>query len=657
MKAVRGFAGAAVLALAFGCQVGSADAERDGAFVHQGAGSSSSWFNDEPNAQPSRSSDGFFFKLFRPKKNRSFDGGFFFQPRRHAAPRQAVEVEPPPAIEKISVYQPERLVSLSLTALSESAPSEPLAAAIYGELLSPDSTIKVTAAQKAALVAFYRNNGFKPLWTAHDGITARGKDVLAFLARSGEDGMEPQDYLPPVLGSFADAASLPADPRHLARLDLGLSAAALSYARDASGGRLIPDRLTSYDDITPEPVELNQAVKIIAWTPYPVAYLKRLQPSHPAYAAFKAALKDVRRQLGDNSENSGNDTIAEGKRVKPGQADERIPLVRKELQRLGFLEKRGGGKPTAAMASLAATTTVGSADDTLDPGFAKALKSFQKAAEIKISGNLDAATVSALNNRSLRHDLDRLIYNMERVRWLPKDLGTRHVLVNQAAFELKVMDHGRETWRTRIIVGKPDTQTFAFHDEIEMVVFNPSWGVPQSIIKNEMLPLLRKNPSYLDREGYRVITKSGQIVHSSQVNWWAVGGKVIPYSIQQPPSDDNALGEIKFLFPNKHDIYMHDTPTKPLFSKSVRAYSHGCVRVENPRVFGEMLLGWSPDEIAAKIDSGVSETVKLPRKVPVHLTYFTAWPDSDGKIVFYNDVYGRDQRMERAFSATEVASR
>src|SRR4029079_12667926 len=213
------------------------------------------------------------------------------------------------------------------------------------------------------------------------------------------------------------------------------------------------------------------------------------------------------------------------------------------------------------------------------------------------------------------------------------------VRVNQAAYELRVMDGGNEIWRTKVIVGKPNTQTFAFHDEIEMVVFNPSWGVPQSIIKNEMLPNLRRDPSYLDLLGYRVITSSGKIVRSSAIDWWSVGGGVIPLSVQQPPSDDNALGEIKFLFPNKHDIYMHDTPTKPLFEKAARAFSHGCVRVENPRRFGEILLGWTADKIADKIDSGVSETVKLPHKVPVHLTYFTAWPNADGTIAYYDDVY------------------
>jgi L,D-transpeptidase YcbB len=188
------------------------------------------------------------------------------------------------------------------------------------------------------------------------------------------------------------------------------------------------------------------------------------------------------------------------------------------------------------------------------------------------------------------------------------------------------------------------------------VVFNPSWGVPPSIIKNEMLPILRRDPSYLDRLGYRVITKGGQIIRSSAVNWSAYD-KGVPYSIEQPPSGDNALGEVKFLFPNSHSIYFHDTPARSLFDRSSRAFSHGCVRVENPRIFAETLLGLSGEEVARRIDSGRSQSAKVKQDIKVHLTYFTAWPDSTGKIIYYDDVYGRDERMESAFSATAVATR
>ena len=219
-----------------------------------------------------------------------------------------------------------------------------------------------------------------------------------------------------------------------------------------------------------------------------------------------------------------------------------------------------------------------------------------------------------------------------------------------------VIDSGREVWRTKVIVGKPLTQTVAFHDRMETVVFNPSWGVPPSIIRKEMLPILRRDPSYLDRLGYRVVARSGQIVSSSSVNWSAYS-KGVPYSIQQPPSGDNALGEIKFLFPNSHSIYFHDTPARSLFDRSARAFSHGCVRIENPRIFAEMLLGLSGEAIAKRIDSGRSQSAKVKADIKVHLTYFTAWPDQTGKIVYYDDIYGRDQRMETAISATAVATR
>ncbi|TMJ33840.1 MAG: hypothetical protein E6G87_15180, partial [Alphaproteobacteria bacterium] len=243
-----------------------------------------------------------------------------------------------------------------------------------------------------------------------------------------------------------------------------------------------------------------------------------------------------------------------------------------------------------------------------------------------------------------------------RLRWLPKNLGNRYVFVNQAAYTLQLIDGGREVWRTKVIVGKPNSQTVAFSDKMEKVIFNPSWGVPPSIMKNEMLPRLRRDPGYLDRLGYRVLTPDGKIIHSRSVHWWKYTDKV-PYLVEQPPSDDNAMGEIKFLFPNAHDIYMHDTPTRALFKQPVRALSHGCVRVENPRLFAELLLGLQASEIAALIDSGLSQTNDVTRETSVHLAYFTAWPAEDGRILYFDDIYGRDERMERAFNTMAIASR
>jgi murein L,D-transpeptidase YcbB/YkuD len=333
--------------------------------------------------------------------------------------------------------------------------------------------------------------------------------------------------------------------------------------------------------------------------------------------------------------------IAPGKRIEAGKPDPRIALMRHHLALLGY------GKSDA----LAGDETV--LDDTLS----EKLRLFQADARIKETGSLDAATITALNSRTGAPGIARVIYNMERLRWLPKDLGKRYVFVNQAAYALRVIDDGREIWRSKVIVGKTNSQTVAFSDKIETVVFNPSWGVPPSIMKNEMIPRLRRDPGYLDRIGYRVLTPNGKIIRSRSVSWWKYSNGKVPYLILQPPGDDNALGEVKFLFPNTHSIYMHDTPTRKLFENPVRALSHGCVRVENPREFAEVLLDLGTSDIANLIESGESQQTPVKRETEVHLAYFTVWPADDGRIITYDDVYGRDERMARAFSTVAVASR
>ena len=554
------------------------------------------------------------------------------------------------ATEEMVVYRPEELTTLKLLKFQGPSPLESLAVAIQAELLEPTAAIRVTPAERKAILADYEARGFKPLWTDTEGLTPRGREVLDLLAKSGEDAMQPGDYLPNVLGSFSeDTASLAGDPARLARLDLGLTAMALKYARDASSGRLIPDRLTIYNDMKPERADPSKVMKILAFSPYAASWLRGQQPQLPAYGKLKEAYLALRDKADLDAA-----PIPSGNRVKRGQTDRRLPAVRKALVGLGFYGAEfrvdTQGLPPAARQRALARETV------LDSSLSDAIKSFQTKVNLKPTGNLEPATVTALNQHSPRENLDRLAINMDRMRWLPKNLGDRYVMMNQAAFELKLIDKGKLVWRTNVIVGKPQNQTVAFHDEMETVVFNPSWGVPQSIIAKEMLPILRKDPSYLDRSGYRVILPNGRIVKSRSINWRVYGNK-IPLSVQQPPSGDNALGEIKFLFPNTHNIYMHDTPTRALFAKPVRAFSHGCVRVENPREFATKVMGLDRSEIDARIDSGESTTVKLNHKLPVHLVYFTAWPDEHGRVVFYDDIYGRDARMEKAYSEVAVAEK
>ena len=510
--------------------------------------------------------------------------------------------------------------------------------AILAGLSNPKSIIRVPQVERQPILDLYRNAGFKPLWLTGNAPSDRAKTVLAFAAKTFEDGLEPLAYLPKGLTSFDNIAEqLSTDPQELAQFDIAMTAATLKLALEISGGQFEPNRLSRYNDIAPERVDVDQALKVLAWTPFPEAYLNNLMPKHEAYGLMKAELAKLRA----SRIKPAYEKIAEGKSVKAGSSDSRIPIVRDRMQALGFL---------------------GSEEGTVDPEFSSkldadlsaALKKFQKSVKLRQTGMLDMATVKNLNRDTSQKDIQRLVYNMERLRWLPKNLGKRFVFVNQPAFEVRVMDRGNEVWRSKVIVGKPLNQTSAFHDELETVVFNPSWGVPQSIIVNEYLGKLRRDPSYLDRQGFKVIAPDGRVIPSSAIDWAAYGDRP-PFGVQQPPGKGNALGELKFLFPNKHDIYMHDTPTKNLFAESVRTFSHGCIRVQNPREFATAILGWDRARVDKDTDSRKSQSIPLPQKIPVHITYFTAWPDSTGKINYFNDMYERDETMEKALAALAKA--
>ncbi len=493
---------------------------------------------------------------------------------------------------------------------------------------------------------------FEPLWVSSEGLTAKSRRALALLADAESEGLIPLDYMPPTLGSFSDDGSIfKGQVPALARLDIAMTAMVMRYAEHVYSGRIIPKKLSGYYDVTPPALDLGLALYELSYRRLPDLYLSSLRPQHAAYRTMRASLSELRAKLAESNQQS----IPKGETVKPGARDARVPLVRERMVKLGLLSVDDS---LAWIEETANAPDAGAADEvlarTLDRKLSAALKAFQASRKLKQTGRLDKATVEALNTRSDQRNIQKLVMNMERLRWLPRDLGTRHIFVNQASFELRIIDDGGITWSTKVIVGKADTQTSVFSDEMETVVLNPYWGVPKSIIKYEMMPYLVNDPSYLDRKGFEVVNSQGDVVSSSSVDWWAYGDK-IPYDVRQPPGDDNALGNIKFLFPNSHDIYMHDTPTKNLFAEKSRAFSHGCVRVEDPRKFAEFVLGWDRTQIDDMIASGMNQDIRLPVRIPVHLNYFTAWPDGSGKIAYHPDVYNRDARLEKALNTIAVA--
>lgn len=533
-------------------------------------------------------------------------------------------------------YVPDKLVVLGNAKLGDAIPADAAAARIFEALRSPDLSVRVLPEAREAILAHYQSTGFKPVWLAGDALQPRAESLLRLLADADAEGLDSRKYLPPTLGSFG--TPVPGDdPMAMARLDIELTASAISYARHASGGQFDPRRLSAYNDVVPPWVAAKQAVKVLAWSPYPAEYLASLHPKIDAYAKLRAALAESRKTVTE----AKPDPIPDGRLIRIGQPDERMPEIRRRLAERGF---------EPAPDYIPADPLV------LDTEFSARLKAFQVATGVKASGLVGPQTIRALNGEETVDHTEVILNNMERLRWLPKELGSRHVFVNQAAFQVRVVERGEDIWTSRVIVGKPNTQTAVFSDEMETVVFNPSWGVPQSIIANEYLPKLRRDPGYLDRLGFKVVTQDGKVISSRAVNWRAYGNK-IPFGVQQPPGDDNALGELKFLFPNSHDIYMHDTPNRDLFEQSQRAFSHGCVRVQNPREFAAVVLGWDPAKVDEHVASSSTEHVRLKDKLPVYLTYFTAWPDRDGQIQYFSDIYGRDKVLEAARTTTTLAQR
>jgi L,D-transpeptidase YcbB len=501
------------------------------------------------------------------------------------------------------------------------------------------SRILATVANRRAILAFYKSRQFAPAWVKDGKLTEHAFAALVALAHARDDGLTPSNYLPVGISSFESATSdaVDLDPAALMRLDISLTAETLKFSEHISSGQFVPELLSQYYDINVPAPDAGFMVQTVANTPFPDAYFQNLRPKHPVYDKLRLALA----QLDAKSTEENVDRFPTGPLVKPGQRDSRIPDLRTRLVDSGLLDPEDG-------------IVADENRELLDKPLAIAIKAFQKQNKLKATGLLDANLVKVLNADPSIDQRNKLIVNMERMRWLPASLGDRYVFVNQPGFYAQVIDNGVEVWKTKVIVGKPLTQTPAFSDEFETVVFNPSWGLPQSILINEYLGKLRRDPGYFDKIGYKVVNASGQLVASRNVDWYSVGPNS-GIGVQQPPGRDNALGELKFLFPNKHDVYMHDTPTRKLFGDTVRAYSHGCVRVENPREFAHVLLGWDPEKIAANIESGESTTTRIPRKTKVHITYFTAWPDDNGAVHFYSDIYERDKTMLEAIDRVATA--
>ena len=407
-----------------------------------------------------------------------------------------------------------------------------------------------------------------------------------------------------------------------------MTTAYLAYARDLRTGALEPKSVDSgivREIIRPDPAVL---LAQFAASAAPDAYLRNLAPKAPEYARLIKEKFVLEARIASGG--WGAEIMAE--KLEPGDTGDALIALRNRLMMLNYLER--------------------SATASYDNSIQRAVQRYQLDQGLVADGVTGASTIAALN-AAPQERLKSVVVALERLRWMGDvPLGARHIWVNQPDFTAKIVENGRVAFQTRAVIGsdEEDRRTPEFSDQMEYMVINPSWGVPRSIIVKEYLPLLQRNSNAVSQ--LDVIDSAGRVVPRNAVNFAAYSAKSFPFGLRQPPSDGNALGKVKFMFPNVYNIYLHDTPSKSLFDKEVRAFSHGCIRLSDPVDFAYALLAVQSDDpkgvFQTNLDTDKESNVPLDTSVPVHLVYFTAWPSAKGVMTYRRDIYGRDARIFEA---------
>lgn len=481
----------------------------------------------------------------------------------------------------------------------------------------------------SALLAHYSENPAF-IWVDEGGVSARAEAAMRILGEAAEHGLNPDDY--------SVEAPAPNDGAALARFEMALTARVLRYARDAQAGRVDPNRISGYHDFKPKELDRTALLQELARSDDVSSLLEGLHPQNKQYAELRAELAAL-QAIAEN-----DIVIADGTVIKPGQSNDEFPKL------LTLIERRADGAFLTQYGELLASNRE---SHTYTQDLVPLIKAAQKAAGITDDGVIGPRTVQAIAGETRSARINKVLVAMEQLRWLPSDLSDRYVFINTPAFMATYVENGVEKLAMTTVVGSLGTQTYFFQDEIQYVEFHPYWGVPRSILVNKYLPKLYSDPSYLDRNGFEVVARDGRKIASSSVNWTQYGAN-IPYDVRQVPGRGNALGEMKIMFPNKHAIYMHDTPDKHLFARDNRALSNGCIRLADPRAMAAAVLGWDRSDVASRLERPHSrENLKV--KVPVYVAYFTAWPDAGGKVEYFNDVYARDDKVIAARNKVEAS--
>jgi len=489
-----------------------------------------------------------------------------------------------------------------------------------------------------ALAEFYRKRGNQVLWVSRNGLNERAVAVMSEIRKAGDWALPVAAFKLPKL-ALASAQGPKLAANLLARAETQLSLMVLKYARFARGGRSEPSKISEFLDRQLPLIPPREVMQQISTAADPAAVLRGFHPTHPQ---FLALLKAYHALVGGKAagNNDGRPMLPAGPSLKLGITSARVAILRKRL----------------GMAAVAPQQ-----ENRFDEDVDVAVRDYQKAAGLSVDGVVGAGTRRALNGGNVKGDPQKLLVNIEEWRWMPHDMGKMYVLVNVPEFKVRVYQGGQVIHSARVVVGKPVNQTPIFSKDMKWVEFHPSWYVPESIKVREIGPNLRRRGSaFLERMDIKVTCPGGAYLRRPrQSNFWDAPQprrrivNIRNCRVVQLPGPKNVLGVVKFKFPNKHSVYLHDTTSKTLFNKRVRAYSHGCVRVRNPLKLAEIILqrdqGMSSAHIQSIVDGPVqTQQIYLKKRLPVHVVYFTAFADQNGKVHYFRDIYGHEKRIALA---------
>lgn len=512
--------------------------------------------------------------------------------------------------------------------LLHAGPAEAFERTLVRALLAEEVTLPGGVEDfRPALQAFYALPGPR-LWTRPE----QARSLVSALRSAAREGLDPSFYGTERLAEQAAALS-DRDPRRAAAAELAYSAAFLDYAGDLRLGRL-RRTASDLDDEERKTLDAQGLLAALAAGERPATLLAAQAPRHPEYRALRAMLADHRRKterLGDWPR------VAEGPTLRPGEVDPRIAAVRARLMASGDL--------TIAPTSLL---------DLYDPALQFAVETFQRRHGLEVDGLIGRQTLAALNV-PLPDRIRQIEVTLERWRQMPRDFGERYVVVNIAGFELRLVEQGNVRLSMDIVVGQPYRSTPIFSDRIRYLELNPDWTVPRRIAVEDKLPDLQRNAQRLADQGFEA-RRDGEVLPVTAIDWNAYSRDHFPFVLRQRPGPANALGRIKFMFPNRFDVYLHDTPATGLFGRAARAFSSGCIRLSRPLELAEELLRDQPDWSREAVERAIAEgapqrRINLTTPVPVHLTYATVWRGVDGRPQFRADIYGRDAELRRALEA------